>query len=85
MRILYCGEMKFKSANSLRSAGLGLLGNMVGDAKTVACIEDTAVPIDDLAAYIDEFTKLMEGFNQKPVYYAHAGRRRASFTACFKP
>ena len=66
-------EDEIQAANSLRSAGLGLLGNMVGDAKTVACIEDTAVPIDDLAAYIDEFSKLMDGFNQKPVYYAHAG------------
>lgn len=58
---------------SLRSAGLGLLSNMPGDAKGVACIEDTAVALDDLADYIDEFTVMMEGFGQKAVYYAHAG------------
>ena len=60
-------------ANELRHAGLGLLGNMVGDHKAVACIEDTAVPLKKLAAYIDEFQKLMVQFQQDVVYYAHAG------------
>ena len=60
-------------ANNLRSAGLGLLGNIIGDKKAVACIEDTAVTIPDLANYISEFTALMKGYNQKAVYYAHAG------------
>jgi len=60
-------------AMELRRAGLGLLGNMIGDKKAVACIEDTAVAITDLKAYISEFSKLMEVFDQKAVYYAHAG------------
>ncbi|MBJ6368540.1 FAD-binding and (Fe-S)-binding domain-containing protein [Snuella sedimenti] len=60
-------------ANNLRSAGLGLLGNIVGDKKAVACIEDTAVVVEDLASYISEFTALMENHGQKAVYYAHAG------------
>lgn len=60
-------------ANELRKAGLGLLGNMIGDPKAVACIEDTAVALEDLSSYIKEFSKLMQGYNQKPVYYAHAG------------
>jgi FAD/FMN-containing dehydrogenase/Fe-S oxidoreductase len=60
-------------AFELRKAGLGLLGNIIGDKKTVACIEDTAVAIEDLANYIREFTQLMSSFNQKAVYYAHAG------------
>ncbi|GAA3555480.1 FAD-binding and (Fe-S)-binding domain-containing protein [Snuella lapsa] len=60
-------------ANNLRSAGLGLLGNIVGDKKAVACIEDTAVLVEDLASYISEFTTLMEKHGQKAVYYAHAG------------
>jgi FAD/FMN-containing dehydrogenase/Fe-S oxidoreductase len=62
-----------KSAWSLRSAGLGLLANIPGDRKAVACIEDTAVDIEDLADYIDEFDKMMEGYGQDPVHYAHAG------------
>lgn len=60
-------------AVELRKAGLGLLGNIIGDKKTVACIEDTAVALPDLANYIEDFTKLMEKFDQKAVYYAHAG------------
>ena len=60
-------------ANTLRKAGLGLLGNMIGDKKAVACIEDTAVSISDLSNYIEEFSELMERHEQKAVYYAHAG------------
>jgi FAD/FMN-containing dehydrogenase/Fe-S oxidoreductase len=60
-------------AVELRKAGLGLLGNMVGDKKAVACIEDTAVALDDLPAYIAEFASLMKKYNQDVVYYAHAG------------
>ncbi|WP_040281991.1 FAD-binding and (Fe-S)-binding domain-containing protein [Psychroserpens damuponensis] len=60
-------------ANELRKAGLGLLGNMIGDEKTAACIEDTAVALEDLSGYIKDFSQLMKGYGQKPVYYAHAG------------
>ena len=57
----------------LRKAGLGLLANIPGDAKAVACIEDTAVALEDLPLYIEAFTSLMKTYNQKAVYYAHAG------------
>ncbi|SHI87205.1 FAD-binding and (Fe-S)-binding domain-containing protein [Algibacter luteus] len=60
-------------ANELRSAGLGLLGNIIGDKKGVACIEDTAVALTDLANYINEFSELMQKHNQDAIYYAHAG------------
>ena len=60
-------------ALELRKAGLGLLGNIVGDRKAVACIEDTAVAVEDLAAYISEFSELMKNYGQEAVYYAHAG------------
>ncbi len=60
-------------AVELRKAGLGLLGNMIGDKKAVACIEDTAVALEDLSDYIAEFTSLMNSYNQNAVYYAHAG------------
>lgn len=62
-----------KKAVELRKAGLGLLGNMVGDKKAVACIEDTAVAIEDLKEFIGEFSTIMKGHNQSAVYYAHAG------------
>ncbi|WP_299765246.1 FAD-binding and (Fe-S)-binding domain-containing protein [uncultured Dokdonia sp.] len=60
-------------AMELRKAGLGLLGNIIGDRKAVACIEDTAVALEDLASYIDEFTAIMDAYKQEAVYYAHAG------------
>lgn len=62
-----------KMAIELRKAGLGLLGNIPGDRKAVACIEDTAVALPDLADYIIEFTELTKAYDQELVYYAHAG------------
>ncbi|WP_103068347.1 FAD-binding and (Fe-S)-binding domain-containing protein [Aquimarina sediminis] len=69
--VLYGSEID--QALELRKAGLGLLGNIVGDKKAVACIEDTAVAIPDLANFISEFTDLMQKYDQQSVYYAHAG------------
>ncbi len=57
----------------LRAAGLGVLSNVKGDAKPLAFVEDTAVGLEDLPAYIKDFEGLMQGFGQKAVYYAHAG------------
>lgn len=62
-----------KKVWDLRKAGLGLLANLPGDKKTVACIEDTAVAVNDLPDYIEEFSKIMKLHNQKSVYYAHSG------------
>ncbi|MFD1552863.1 FAD-binding oxidoreductase [Putridiphycobacter roseus] len=64
---------KTKQLRELRKAGLGLLANIPGDKKSVACIEDTAVALEDLADYIDEVEEMMTGFDQKLVVYAHAG------------
>ena len=69
--ILYGDQIDL--ALDLRKAGLGLLGNMKGDRKAVACIEDTAVAIPVLAVYIAEFTQIMKNYDQQAVYYAHAG------------
>ena len=66
-------ENEINQALELRKAGLGLLGNIVGDNKAVACIEDTAVEVKHLPNYISEFTEMMEEFKQEAVYYAHAG------------
>ncbi len=69
--VLYGPDIK--KAIELRKAGLGLLGNMVGDRKAVACIEDTAVALEDLKDFIGEFTAIMKDYDQEAVYYAHAG------------
>ncbi len=58
----------------LRRAGQGLLSNIPGDAKPVEVCEDTAVDVNDLPAYIEEFDSLMKSrFGIDCVYYAHAG------------
>lgn len=62
-----------KSVWTLRAAGFGVLSNMKGDAKPIEFIEDTAVALADLPAYIQEFSEAMDGFRQQVVYYAHAG------------
>src|SRR5690606_22316088 len=69
--VLYGDDVN--KAVELRKAGLGLLGNMVGDRKAVACIEDTAVALEDLKDFIGEFSQIMAGYHQDAVYYAHAG------------
>jgi FAD/FMN-containing dehydrogenase/Fe-S oxidoreductase len=58
---------------ALRKAGLGLLSNMPGDAKPVAVIEDTAVDVNDLPAYIREFNEILGRRDLYSVHYAHAG------------
>ncbi|NOY36098.1 MAG: FAD-binding protein [Chlorobi bacterium] len=57
----------------LRKAGLGVLANMKGDAKPVPVIEDTAVRVEDLPAYMEDFRKILERHNKSCVYYAHIG------------
>jgi len=64
---------QIKAVWDLRKAGLGLLSNVPGDAKPVACIEDTAVALEDLPDYVSEFEALMEAYGQRSVFYAHAG------------
>ena len=58
----------------LRRAGQGLMMNVPGDAKPREVVEDTAVAVEDLPAYIAEFEALMRGkYGVQSVYYAHAG------------
>lgn len=58
---------------SLRKAGLGLLSNIPGDAKPVPVVEDTAVDVNDLPAYIREFNETLKKYDLTCVHYAHAG------------
>ncbi|GGA87169.1 oxidoreductase [Flavobacterium palustre] len=62
-----------EKVNELRKAGLGLLGSIVGDDKAADSIEDTAVELSDLPAYIADFSAMMERHGQSAIYYAHAG------------
>lgn len=57
----------------LRAAGLGVMGNIPGDDKPVAVIEDTAVSPEELPRFIEEFKQRMDKQSLSSVYYAHAG------------
>ncbi len=57
----------------LRKAGLGILANMKGDAKSVSLTEDTAVRVDKLPEYIAEFQDMLTKYNLDCVYHAHIG------------
>jgi FAD/FMN-containing dehydrogenase/Fe-S oxidoreductase len=58
---------------TLRKAGLGLLSNLPGDEKAVPVIEDTAVDVNDLPAYIRDFNEILKKHGLYSVHYAHAG------------
>lgn len=58
---------------NLRKAGLGLLSNVPGDEKPVPVIEDTAVDVQDLPAFIADFGEILKKHNLYSVHYAHAG------------
>jgi Fe-S oxidoreductase len=57
----------------LRKAGLGLLSNIPGDIRSVTVIEDTAVDVNDLPAYMTEFDHILKKYGKESVYYAHIG------------
>ena len=58
----------------LRRAGQGLVNNVPGDAKPREIVEDTAVAVEDLPAYIAEFDRLLSGkYGIDCIHYAHAG------------
>jgi FAD/FMN-containing dehydrogenase/Fe-S oxidoreductase len=56
----------------LRKAGLGVLMGSPGDVKPQTLVEDTAVSVVDLPAYIREFAAVMARHSVACVYYAHA-------------
>ncbi len=63
---------KMKRVWDLRKAGLGLLMGLVKDSRTPTFCEDTAVRVQDLPDYINDFDKILDKHNTSCVYYAHA-------------
>ncbi len=57
----------------LRKSALGVLSNMIGDAKPVSLIEDTSVNPEVLYDYIAEFKQLMKKHEIECVFHAHIG------------
>lgn len=58
---------------NLRAAGLGLLSNLPGDGKPLGFIEDTAVRVQDLPAYIQDIDEMLARYGKSSVHFAHAG------------
>jgi len=70
--VLWGGEVD--KVWDLRRAGQGVMTNVVGDTRPAEVVEDTAVDVQDLPAYIGEFDALMrQKYGIECVYYAHAG------------
>ncbi len=67
------GGDDIKKVWNLRKAGLGLLSNVPGDDKPVPVIEDTAVDVQDLPAYIADMAEILKKHGLYSVHYAHAG------------
>ena len=56
----------------VRKAGLNIMMSMKGDGKPVSFIEDCAVPLEHLAEYTDQLTRVFEKHGTKGTWYAHA-------------
>ncbi len=56
----------------VRKAGFSLLMAMVGDAKPIAFVEDTAVSPDRLPAFYDRFEALVQRHGVRAACYGHA-------------
>ncbi len=56
----------------VRKAGLSLLMGMIGDAKPVAFVEDTAVSPENLPAFYDRFRQIMARQGVEAACYGHA-------------
>jgi FAD/FMN-containing dehydrogenase len=56
----------------MRKRAVGLLGNMQGDKRPIAFVEDTAVPPENLADYIEEFRALLDARGLDYGMFGHA-------------
>ncbi len=57
---------------SVRKAGLGFLMGLPGDHKPIPFIEDPAVPVEHLAAYIRNVRDVCQAYGARMAAYAHA-------------
>ena len=57
---------------NLRKAGLGLLMGLGSDQRSPSFCEDTAVRVQDLPEYVDDFQKILDKYHTDCVFYAHA-------------
>jgi FAD/FMN-containing dehydrogenase/Fe-S oxidoreductase len=66
-------KTKMEHMWDLRRAGLGLLGSVRGDGKSVSFVEDTAVSPEKLPEYVVRFDQILKKYDTEAGYYGHAG------------
>ncbi len=57
---------------ALRKAGEPLLHSIGGHRKPVTCVEDNAVPVENLYRFIEGFREIVARHGTRAAYYAHA-------------
>lgn len=56
---------------AMRKKAVGLLGNTQGEARPMAFVEDTAVPPENLADFIQEFRAILDSYNLEYGMFGH--------------
>lgn len=65
------GEAEIERVYSMRKRSVGLLGNVQGERRPQAFVEDTAVPPHNLAAYIAEFRQVLDEMQVEYGMFGH--------------
>ncbi|AXF25995.1 hypothetical protein CUJ89_37085 [Burkholderia pyrrocinia] len=68
---LAAGDDAVKRVYAMRKRAVGLLGNVQGEARPQPFVEDTAVPPENLAAYIAEFRALLDSHGLQYGMFGH--------------
>lgn len=63
---------EMQRAWDLRKAGEPLLHSIPGARKPVSFVEDNAVPVEHLAAFVDGFRRIVDQHNTRAAFWAHA-------------
>lgn len=65
------GREAIQRVYAMRKRSVGLLGNMQGEARPQPFVEDTVVPPEHLADFIEEFRQLLDEHNLKYGMFGH--------------
>ncbi|MFI8607846.1 FAD-binding and (Fe-S)-binding domain-containing protein [Pseudomonas sp. NPDC077649] len=68
---LAIGEAAVKRVYTMRKRAVGLLGNVPGEARPQPFVEDTAVPPENLADFIQEFRALLDSYELQYGMFGH--------------
>lgn len=68
---LAMGAEAVNAVYAMRKRAVGLLGAVDGEARPQPFVEDTAVPPEHLAAYIEEFRALLDGYDLQYGMFGH--------------